>query len=116
MAAGVDTIDKLYQELPRTEGRGQVWVASQDATTKKWELKSISLRTGITDGQWTEVLTGDVQPGQELVTGIILPVAKTAPASGNPLMQQQNQRGGPGQGQPGGARGGGGGGGGRGGL
>jgi HlyD family secretion protein len=116
MAAGVDTIDKLYQELPRTEGRGQVWVANQDPTTKKWELKFIQLRTGITDGQWTEVLNGDVTPGQELVTGIILPVAKTAPAGGNPLMQQQNQRGGPGgnPGGGGGARGGGGGG--RGGL
>jgi HlyD family secretion protein len=116
MAAGVDTIDKLYQELPRTEGRGTVWVANQDATTKKWELKNIQLRTGITDGQWTEVLSGDIQPGQELVTGIILPVAKTAPANGNPLMQQQNQRGGPGQGQPGGGGARGGGGGGRGGL
>jgi hypothetical protein len=111
--AGVDTIDKLYLALPRAEGRSQVWIATEDPTTKKVDLKSISLRTGITDGQWTELITGDIQPGTEVVTGIILPVVKTSTTSTNPLMQQQQQRGGPG-GMPGGR--GGGGGGGRGGL
>jgi HlyD family secretion protein len=110
--AGITTIDLLYGAPRRAENRGQVWTASQDPTTKKWELKSIPLRTGITDGQWTEVVSGDVQPGQEIVTGVILPSKKpaAAPTSNNPLVPTTPQRGGPGGG------GGFGGGGGRGGL
>ena len=56
------------------------------------------LRLGITDGSQTELLTGDLQPNTELVTGIILPggsrPAAGATGNGNPLL--------PGRGGPGG--------------
>jgi hypothetical protein len=111
--AGVDTIDKLYLEMPRVEGNGTVWVSTEDPVTKKVALSSIRLRTGITDGQWTEIKSGDVQVGQEVLTAIIVKsTAKPgAPTSGNPLMPQpqQNRGGGPGGGGPGGGGGGGGG-------
>ena len=36
------------------------------------QLKPVQLRLGITDGTNTELLSGELQPGMELVTGVIL--------------------------------------------
>jgi len=51
----------------------------------------VKFRTGITDGTNTEVTSGDLQQGTELVTGIVLPTAQRAAAgaTGNPLLGQQ---------------------------
>ena len=75
-------------------------------------LRPVRLRLGITDGQLTEVIEGDLQEGQELVTNIIT-AAATRPQPGFNPNQQFNPFGGPGGGRgPGGPGGGGGGGGG----
>ena len=61
------------------------------------QIKAITVRTGITDGQWAELLEGELTEGQEVVTGVILPnAAAQVPGTtgGNPLM-------GPQRGQPG---------------
>jgi HlyD family secretion protein len=84
------------------------------------QLKRVGLTVGITDGQQSEVTRGDLQPGQQVVTGLIIPVSLRPSTAGNPLMGNQPRGGGPGGMTPGGAaggggRGGGGGGGGRGG-
>ena len=61
------------------------------------QLKMVSLRLGITDGTNTELLSGELQPNQELVTSVLIGSVRqtNAPAAGagNPLMP--NQRGGP---------------------
>jgi hypothetical protein len=61
----------------------------------------VTLRLGITDGTNTELLSGELQPGMELVTSILIgsvrPTTTGAPGGGNPLMP--NQRGGPGRGR-----------------
>jgi hypothetical protein len=95
---------------------GSVWM--WDPTAK--QLKAVSVRTGISDGSFTELVTGDLQPNvTKVLTGIIVPVV-VKPGS-NPLMGQQPGRGmggmQPGNQNPGGGGGGraGGGGGGRGG-
>jgi HlyD family secretion protein len=105
-ASGATTIDALFGPLPATESRGQVWI--REATA----LRAVRLRLGITDGQLTEVIEGDLQEGQELVTNIIT-AAATRPQPGVNPNQQFNPFGGPGGGRgPGGPGGPGGGGGG----
>jgi hypothetical protein len=97
------TIDQLFGPLPITESFGRVWlfVANQ--------LKSERLHLGITDGTYTELLSGSIQPGQDLVTAVVTPAQAAASANRSPLMP-----GGPGMGgrPPGGSFPGGGGGGG----
>ncbi|MEW5982183.1 MAG: efflux RND transporter periplasmic adaptor subunit [Acidobacteriota bacterium] len=92
------TIDQLFGPLVMTESRGRVWLRTGD------QLKSVAVRLGITDGTYTELISGDIQAGQELVTSITTPAQAAASTAGrSPLMP-----GGPGRG-PGGMPGGGGG-------
>jgi multidrug efflux pump subunit AcrA (membrane-fusion protein) len=97
-----ETIDALFAPLPTIESRGRVWLFMNK------ELKPVNVRTGITDGTYTELLSGELQQNMEVVTGVILGSARptaTAPGAGNPMMP--NQRGGPGGfGGPGGGGGG----------
>jgi HlyD family secretion protein len=119
-----DKIDELWAPLVAVETRGSVWTWNEE----KKELKSTSLRLGVTDGTFTQLISGDVKVGDSVVTSVILPASMRPAASTNPLLQQQNRGGGmsgPGGGGAGGfggaptggggGRGGGGGGGGRGG-
>ena len=60
------------------------------------DLRSIRVRLGITDGQATELLEAEIEPGVELVTNITTgsEVARpTQPAGGNPLLQQPGRGG-----------------------
>jgi hypothetical protein len=100
------TIDALFGPLPvrATRGSAWLWLANQK------QMKSVNLRLGITDGQWFELLEGDLQPGTELVTAVTLGTESAnrlgAAPGGNPLMQRPGMMGGPG-GFPGGGGGGG---------
>ena len=101
---GATTIDALFGPLPVTETRGRAWVA----VDKK--LKAVPLRLGITDGQMTELIEGELEPGTEVVTNVTLGnEARPAPQGGFPPFIGQPGRGGFGQGGFGGNRGGGGG-------
>jgi HlyD family secretion protein len=102
-AAAATTIDALFAPLPTIERPGRAWLYVEK------QLKSVNFRTGITDGTNTELVSGDLQVGAEVVTGIVLPAAQRAAAgaNGNPLLGQQGR--GPG-GFPGGGNFGGGGG------
>ena len=98
------TIDALFAPLQATEGRGRVWL-----WTAK-QLKAINVRTGISDGTWTEILDGadasQLQPGTEVVTNVVTGLeAQARPGQQNPgaspLMPQrgnQQRGGGPGGG------------------
>ena len=109
-----DKIDELFAPLQTQETRGQVWVYDEKATNEKDKLKNIPVHLGVTDGTFTQLLSGDLTVGQQVVTGVILPIKATPGMSNNPLLQQQNQMRGMGGmqpgGNPGGGRGGGGGG------
>lgn len=64
--------------------------------TEKKELKRVNLRLGITDGTQTELIDGELQPGQEVVTGVIVGNVRQTPQAagqGNPLLPQQGNRG-----------------------
>jgi len=58
------------------------------------KLKRVEIRTGISDGRFTQVMSGDVKPGDPVVVGLA-----TSKVEGPPPMG--------GQGGPGGQRGGG---------
>jgi HlyD family secretion protein len=89
------TIDALFAPLPVVESRGRVWLFVDH------QLKPVNLRLGITDGTNTEVLSTELQPAMEVVTGVTgLGSTRTTNAGGansNPLM--------PGRGGPPGGRG-----------
>jgi hypothetical protein len=97
--ATAQSIDALFGPLPTVESRGNAWAYENK------QLKRVPLRLGITDGTQTEVLGGDLQPGMEVVTGVIVGNVRQTPQgnnNGNPLLP--NQRGG-GPGGFGGGRG-----------
>jgi HlyD family secretion protein len=98
-----ETIDSLFKPLPVAQSTGRAWVYVDH------QLKPVTLRLGITDGTYTELVGGDLQEESEVVTGIT-GVGSTrtaaAQAAGNPLLGQQQRGGGPG-GFGGGGRGGG---------
>jgi HlyD family secretion protein len=97
------TIDALFGPLPPrvSQGRVYVWLANEK------KLKSVRLRLGVTDGQYSELLEGEIPANAELVTAVTLGTesANRNPSqSSNPLMQQQRGGmrgpGGPGGGAP----------------
>jgi HlyD family secretion protein len=94
------TFDALFAPLPPVETAGRVWL-HQDK-----ELKPLRLRIGVSDGQNSELLEGDLEEGTELVTNVIVATQARPAATGGFPGLGQPQRGG----FPGGFQGGGGGG------
>lgn len=76
------TIDSLFGPLPATETNGRVWLYIGD------ELKPVRVRLGISDGTYTELIAGDLQPGAELVSAVTLlaQAAASSTAGRSPLM------------------------------
>ena len=98
------TIDALFGPLPQVETRGQVWVHADK------QLRPVRLRLGISDGQMSELIEGDIEPGVELVTNINTgtEAVRTQPGFGGfPPFMGPGGRGGDRGGGPGGNRGGG---------
>ena len=95
VTSGATTIDALFAPLPVVESRGRVWLHIDR------QLKPINVRLGISDGTFTELITGDLQEGQEVVVNMVTGIeARPNPnqgQSGNPLMGPQ--RGGRGRGR-----------------
>ena len=83
-------IDELFAPVPRPNTPGTVWV--WDESTKA--LTSVPVRLGVSNGQLTELLDGDIAIGQQLVTSIILPQASTASAQQTSLFSTGARRGG----------------------
>jgi hypothetical protein len=94
------TIDALFAPLTVTEGRGRLWLFVNK------QLKAVNVRTGISDGTWTEILdNGDdpqLQPGADVVTNVVTGLeVQPRPGQQNPgsspLMPQRGNRGGRGR-------------------
>lgn len=97
------TFDALFAPLPPVESAGRVWLY-QDK-----QLKPLRVRLGVSDGQNTELLEGDLQEGTELVANVIVASqARPAATGGFPGLGQPQRGGFPGGGFPGGGGGGGG--------
>jgi hypothetical protein len=76
-AGGATTIDALFGPLPRVESTGRAWLYVEK------QLKPVRLRVGISDGQNTELIEGDLQQGTELVTNVALATTTTRPPATN---------------------------------
>jgi hypothetical protein len=100
-SGGATTIDALFAPLPRPESIGRAWVFTDG------QLHQMRLRLGVTDGQTTELVEGELKEGDAVVTNVALAGQSTRPAATNafPGFGPQGGRG------PGGFPGGGGGGG-----
>jgi hypothetical protein len=72
---GATTIDALFAPLPRTESVGRAWMFVDN------QLRPLRLRVGISDGQNTELVEGDVKEGTELVTNVTIAGQTTRPAT-----------------------------------
>jgi len=100
---GSQTIDQLFGALPPTRARGRAWIYAAG------QLKAVQLTIGISDGTWTELLSEELQEGQQLVTNIVTPAMAAAaaarPTMGQPQNQQQGRGANPFQGGGGGGRG-----------
>jgi HlyD family secretion protein len=60
-----------------------VWILA-DPTTKK--LKPVQIRTGITDGHYTEVISGDLKEGDMVIVGLATSkVEGNAPPGAGPM-------------------------------
>jgi HlyD family secretion protein len=70
------------------ESRGRAWVYIDK------EMKPVNLRLGITDGTNTELISGELQPGMEVVTGVVMSAraAAATAGTGNPLLPQGRGR------------------------
>jgi hypothetical protein len=95
------TIDHLFPPLPPVESRGRVWTWDKENKA----LSPHPLKLGITDGQVTELLEGDLSEGTQLVTNIITQ-QEIRPTGGNPFVQPGRGAGGNRGGFPGGGAGG----------
>lgn len=106
------SIDELFPAIVRNPTRGQVYVlVPADATHKFGTLKRLDIMQGITNGTFTELVSGppELTVGSELVTNIVMPwlAARTTTGTtqGNPFSGQQPGRGMPTMGAPGGGGG-----------
>lgn len=96
---GAGKIDALFQPTPVRQRPGSVW--TWDAANKK--LTEIRVVTGLADNQFSQLISGDVKPGQQVVTRIIVPLTTAQRNAQNPLFG--GGRGNFGGMQPGGGRG-----------
>lgn len=80
--AAATTIDELFAPLPKADARATVWL--WDEADKQFVSKSI--RVGVSDGAVSALLEGELRPGDELVTGVILPVDPNVAPAANPLL------------------------------
>jgi HlyD family secretion protein len=74
-------------------GRGEPKPSTVYVLDESKKLKPVSIRTGITDGRYTQVLSGDLKEGDEVVVGLA-----TAKVEGPPPMGGTGPRGGGGGG------------------
>jgi HlyD family secretion protein len=112
-------IDEFFLPVPRTISRNAVWTFAEGQDGKPGVLREIQVQLGVTDGTFSELVSGDVKVGDQLVTSVTLPRPTTPTMGTNPFGGQPQRGGGPGfgpaspgggGGDRGGGRGGGGGG------
>lgn len=89
MRAG-QTIDSLFGPLPQTESFGRAWMYENR------QLHMLRLRLGISDGSYTEIISGDANEGMPVVTNVTIPGQTTRSGPGGASSPLVPQRGGPG--------------------
>lgn len=92
-------IDDLFAQVEKRIQPGQVWVYDEAATDPAKKLRSINVRIGLSDGQYSEIVSSreDLPEGAKVVTGVV-PPASALPKAGANTGNIFNQGGGPGGG------------------
>jgi HlyD family secretion protein len=72
------TIDALFGPLPVSETEGRVWLYEDN------ELRPVRVTLGVTDGQNSELIDGDLEPEAALVTSVTVGEATTTRTSATP--------------------------------
>jgi HlyD family secretion protein len=62
-------------------GSGRVWVIGPDG-----KPQALQVRLGLTDGTMTEIVSGDIAEGTEVIAGLATPSGKSPATSGGPRM------------------------------
>ena len=93
---GITQTYPQYQKssvLPTEEfNRGRIWIKNSSSG----KLEPIMVRTGLNDGQFTEVITDNLKVGDEIIIGVISNnPERTSTTQGNPLMGGPQGGGGP---------------------
>jgi HlyD family secretion protein len=86
-------IDEMFATVPQRTSAGAVWVWDDTSRT----LTEKRVRLGISNGQLTALLEGDLTPGQQVVTNIVLASTTTATSTSQSVFGNAG-RGGPGGG------------------
>jgi uncharacterized membrane protein YgcG len=86
-------IDEMFATVPQRNTAGTVWVWDDTSRT----LTEKRVRLGISNGQLTALLEGDLAPGQQVVTNIVLASTTTATSTSQSVFGSAG-RGGPGGG------------------
>jgi HlyD family secretion protein len=60
------TVERQREEASASGRPGRLWVQQADST-----LQPLTVQLGISDETFTEVMSGDLQEGQEVVTGVL---------------------------------------------
>ncbi|MCJ7824228.1 MAG: hypothetical protein MUP44_04965, partial [Anaerolineales bacterium] len=68
-------VSRLLRRRPRRPASNRSESKKDKGNVRVWTLKdgnpfAIPVTIGLTDGQMTEVLAGDIEPGMELLVGI----------------------------------------------
>lgn len=77
------------QRRMQSRGFNRVWVMNE-----RKKLEPVMLRTGISDGTFTEVVRGRLEEGKEIVVGTVAPKSSAAAAATSSPFNQQRQGGG----------------------
>jgi hypothetical protein len=80
-----EEIQELFKPLATSTSNARVWLFADK------QLKPVTVRLGITDGTFTELVnSADLKEGSEVVTGITgAGQTRTGAPGGNPLLGQQ---------------------------
>lgn len=71
--AGATKIDDLFTPTPKRISVAQVWTYNEGDPDPSRRLRPIIVRTGMSDGNFSEIVSGDLEPGMQLVTGVTPP-------------------------------------------
>ena len=86
-------IDELFTPTPKRLTPGQVWIYDEADPDPARRLHPVTITTGISDGPFTEVVSGDLAPGAQVVTAVE-PPASTQTGFGSLFQSRQRQFGG----------------------
>ena len=73
----------------RTQTRSQVYTWNEAAK----ELKMLQVVLGVSDGTFSELISGDLKVGDQIVTGVILPLSQQKTMSPAPTRSSRISRG-----------------------